>query len=162
MRQKDLNWLVGYSSVAHMGFIFLGIAALNMIRVTGAVLVIIAHGFLATFLSVSLGWLLSTDRNTRNEPAGRVARQVAIHRRRAAHGGGVCRLAGCPGFGNFAGEVTVFFRRMEIVCARGRYLPVGRAPNGRYLYVARRAKRKLHGPLGRKLTGSPVTLPNCG
>src|SRR6266446_6112052 len=33
MRQKDFNWLAGYSSVAHMGFVFLGIATLNLIGV---------------------------------------------------------------------------------------------------------------------------------
>src|SRR5436309_12337257 len=38
MKQKDFNWLIGYSSVAHMGFAFLGIASLNLIGVTGAVL----------------------------------------------------------------------------------------------------------------------------
>src|SRR5207248_683410 len=42
MRQKDFNWLVGYSSVAHMGFAFLGIATLSLIGVTGAVVVMIA------------------------------------------------------------------------------------------------------------------------
>ena len=47
MRQKDFNLLIGNSSVAHMGFVFLGIASLNLIGVTGAVLVMIAHGFLA-------------------------------------------------------------------------------------------------------------------
>src|SRR6266404_1167899 len=47
MRQKDFNRLIGYSSVAHMGFVFLGIATLNLVGVTGAVLVMIAHGFLA-------------------------------------------------------------------------------------------------------------------
>src|SRR5687767_13611903 len=47
MRQKDFNWLIGYSSVAHMGFVFLGIATLTIVGVTGAVLVMIAHGLLA-------------------------------------------------------------------------------------------------------------------
>jgi NADH-quinone oxidoreductase subunit M len=46
MRQRDFLWLIGYSSVAHMGFVFLGIATLSLIGVTGAVVVMIAHGFL--------------------------------------------------------------------------------------------------------------------
>ena len=50
MRQKDFNRLIGYSSVAHMGFVFLGIASLNLIGVSGAVLVMIAHGFLAALM----------------------------------------------------------------------------------------------------------------
>jgi NADH-quinone oxidoreductase subunit M len=47
MRQKNLNLLIGNSSVAHMGMIFLGIASLNLIGVTGAVVIMVAHGFLA-------------------------------------------------------------------------------------------------------------------
>ena len=50
MKQKDFGWLAGYSSVAHMGFVFLGIASLSSIGLTGAVVVMIAHGFLAAFL----------------------------------------------------------------------------------------------------------------
>src|SRR5271169_2907317 len=57
MRQKNLNWLIGYSSVAHMGFVFLGIASLNFIGVTGAVLVMIAHGFLAALSFGLSGYL---------------------------------------------------------------------------------------------------------
>src|ERR1044071_3502764 len=47
MRQRDFNLLLGNSSVAHMGFPFLGIASLSVIGVTGTVLVMIAHGLLA-------------------------------------------------------------------------------------------------------------------
>ncbi|MFN7139303.1 MAG: NuoM family protein, partial [Limisphaerales bacterium] len=35
MRQRDLNMLIGNSSVAHMGFCFLGIASLSLVGVTG-------------------------------------------------------------------------------------------------------------------------------
>ena len=47
MRQKDLNLLIGNSSVAHMGFVFLGIASVTTIGLTGAVMVMVAHGLLA-------------------------------------------------------------------------------------------------------------------
>src|SRR5256885_5887454 len=47
MRQRDLNLLIGNSSVAHMGFVFLGLASLNLVGVTGAVVIMIAHGLLA-------------------------------------------------------------------------------------------------------------------
>ena len=47
LRQKDLNSLIAHSSVAHMGFVFLGIASFTLIGVTGAVLVMVAHGLLA-------------------------------------------------------------------------------------------------------------------
>ena len=47
MRQRDLNQLIGNSSVAHMGFIFLGLASLTLVGVTGAVVIMVAHGLLA-------------------------------------------------------------------------------------------------------------------
>src|SRR5213078_1944019 len=57
MRQKDFTWLIGYSSVAHMGFAFLGIASLTLIGITGAVLVMSAHGFLAALTFGLSGYL---------------------------------------------------------------------------------------------------------
>ena len=57
MRQKNLNLLIGNSSVAHMGFIFLGIASLNLIGITGAVLIMIAHGFLAALTFALSGYI---------------------------------------------------------------------------------------------------------
>src|ERR1044071_6715532 len=47
MRQRDLNQLIGNSSVAHMGIIFLGIASLSLVGITGAVVIMVAHGLLA-------------------------------------------------------------------------------------------------------------------
>ena len=86
MRQKNLNWLIGYSSVAHMGFVFLGIASLNIIGVTGAVLVMIAHGFLAalTFRAERLSG--EADRHAGDRAIGRVAAPAAVRGRGADHG----------------------------------------------------------------------------
>jgi NADH-quinone oxidoreductase subunit M len=56
MRQRDLNQLIGNSSVAHMGFVFLGIASLNLIGVTGAVVVMVAHGLLAALTFALSGY----------------------------------------------------------------------------------------------------------
>ena len=69
MRQKDFNWLIGNSSVAHMGFVFLGIASLNLIGVTGAVLVMIAHGFLAALTFGLSGYLYQQTGTLRDGPS---------------------------------------------------------------------------------------------
>src|SRR6266403_15417 len=42
--QKRLDWMLGYSSVMHMGYIFLGIASANILGATGAVVLMFAHG----------------------------------------------------------------------------------------------------------------------
>src|SRR5881296_2233088 len=42
--QTRLDWMLGYSSVMHMGYIFLGIASFGVLGVTGAVVLMFAHG----------------------------------------------------------------------------------------------------------------------
>ena len=41
--QKDLKFVIGYSSVSHMGYVIMGLATLNTVGVTGAVLQMFAH-----------------------------------------------------------------------------------------------------------------------
>lgn len=55
-RQSDLKKMIAYSSVSHMGVVLLGIATLNIAGLTGAVLQMVAHGFVAaaTFLLIGL------------------------------------------------------------------------------------------------------------
>ena len=45
--QKDLKYIIGYSSVSHMGYVLLGFAALNVVSITGAVANMVAHGIMA-------------------------------------------------------------------------------------------------------------------
>src|SRR6266702_5001157 len=107
MRQKDFNRLVGYSSVAHMGFVFLGIASLTLIGVTGAVLVMIAHGFLAALSFGLSGYLYQQTGTLQINQLGGLLRRLPFVGAALM----MAALAGCglPGFANFAGEVAVFF-----------------------------------------------------
>jgi NADH-quinone oxidoreductase subunit M len=107
MQQKNFNWLIGYSSVAHMGFIFLGIATLTLIGVTGAVLVMIAHGFLAALTFALSGYLYEQTGTLEMKDLGGLLRKLPFIGTALV----MAAFAGCglPGFANFAGEVTVFF-----------------------------------------------------
>lgn len=107
MRQRDFNWLVGYSSVAHMGFVFLGIATLNLVGVTGAVLVMIAHGFLAALTFGLNGYIYQQTGTLQLDQLGGLLRRmpfIGVALMMAAFAG-----CGLPGFANFAGEITVLF-----------------------------------------------------
>src|SRR4051812_341868 len=44
LRQRDLKFVIGYSSVSHMGFVLLGLATGTMLGVSGAVLQMFSHG----------------------------------------------------------------------------------------------------------------------
>lgn len=147
MRQKDLNWLAGYSSVAHMGFAFLGIATLNLIGVTGAVVVMIAHGFLAALTFGLNGYLYQQTGTLEMRELGGLLRKLPFV------GGALlmAAFAGCglPGFANFAGEVTVFFAawtpfRLITVLACWGALIIGAT------YMLRAVRTVLHGPLVEK------------
>jgi len=107
MRQKDFNWVAGYSSVAHMGFVFLGLASLNLIGVTGAVLVMIAHGFLAALTFGFNGYIYQHTGTLEIDQLGGLLRGLPFIGAALM----MAAFAGCglPGFANFAGEVTVFF-----------------------------------------------------
>jgi NADH-quinone oxidoreductase subunit M len=56
-RQSDLKAMVAYSSVSHMAVVLLGIATLNPIGLTGAVLQMTAHGLIAAALFLLVGLL---------------------------------------------------------------------------------------------------------
>jgi len=47
LRQRDLKFVIGYSSVSHMGFVLLGFATANALGVSGAVLQMFSHGVIA-------------------------------------------------------------------------------------------------------------------
>ncbi|HEY0634660.1 MAG TPA: NADH-quinone oxidoreductase subunit M [Gammaproteobacteria bacterium] len=56
-RQTDLKGMIAYSSISHMGVVLLGIAALNVAGLTGAVLQMVAHGLVAGSLFLLIGLL---------------------------------------------------------------------------------------------------------
>ncbi|WP_445354977.1 NADH-quinone oxidoreductase subunit M [Microbulbifer sp. EKSA008] len=103
--QKDMKRLVAYSSVSHMGFVLLGLYALNTIALQGAVMQMIAHGLSTAALFALVGAL-----------------QHRLHTRDMSQLGGVWPLLpklsavalffaiaslGLPGLGNFVAEFLV-------------------------------------------------------
>ncbi|SHF62044.1 NADH-quinone oxidoreductase subunit M [Lampropedia hyalina DSM 16112] len=57
MVQEDMKKLVAYSSVAHMGFVTLGFFVFNEIGVTGAIVQMVAHGFVSAGMFLAIGVL---------------------------------------------------------------------------------------------------------
>jgi NADH-quinone oxidoreductase subunit M len=152
MRQRDLNMLIGNSSVAHMGFIFLGIASLNLIGLTGAVLVMIAHGFLAALTFGLTGYLREQTSTLEMSELGGLLRKLPFVGTALI----MAAMAGCglPGFANFAGEVSVFFGawsqptlRVVMVFAVWGALVIGA------VYMLRAVRAVLHGPVADKWNG---------
>lgn len=107
MRQRDLNLLIGNSSVAHMGFCFLGIASFSLLGITGAVLVMVAHGLLAALTFGLSGYVYSQTKTLDMNKMGGLLQKLPFIGAAFV----MAAMAGCglPGFANFVGEVTVLF-----------------------------------------------------
>ncbi len=103
--QSDFKRLVAYSSVAHMGFVLLGVYAWNAIALQGAVMQMVAHGFSTAALFMMAGALQerlhTRDMNRMGGLWARAPRMGALTLFFA-----VASL-GIPGLGNFVGEFMV-------------------------------------------------------
>jgi NADH-quinone oxidoreductase subunit M len=64
--QKDFKFVIGYSSISHMGFILLGLMTLNRIGLSGAVLQMVSHGILAGLLFGVVGRMVYARTHTRD------------------------------------------------------------------------------------------------
>ena len=105
--QKHLDLMLGYSSVMHMGYIFLGVAAMNLIGVSGAALLMLAHGLSIAALFAMAGILREKRPTLALDSFGGVGRSMPWLG--AAFGCAAFASIGLPGFANFASEVLVFF-----------------------------------------------------
>ncbi len=148
MRQRDFNFLLGNSSVAHMGFCFLGLASLSVIGITGTVLVMVAHGLLAA-LSFGLSGYLNEQTGTLE-----ISKLGGLLKKMPFIGTALimAAMAGCglPGFANFPGELLVMFGAWKtlspwVVIAAWGALVVGA------IYMLRAVRNILHGPVAEGL-----------
>jgi NADH-quinone oxidoreductase subunit M len=105
--QKKLDRMLGYSSVMHMGYAFLGIAAGNVIGVSGAVLLMFAHGVSIALLFALAGSMRERLGTLDFEKLGGLAKPLP--RLGLLFGFGAFASIGLPGFANFAAEVEIFF-----------------------------------------------------
>ena len=105
--QKKLDLMLGYSSVMHMGYIFLGIAALNITGLSGAALLMFAHGLSIAALFAMAGMLREKRPFLFLDSFGGLAKPMPA----MAFAFGLATFAaiGLPGFANFASELSVFF-----------------------------------------------------
>ena len=106
LSQKDLKYIVGYSSVSHMGYVLVAIAALNIVSIDGAVMMMFAHGVMSALFFSMIGNVYEKSHTRDLRDFG----GLAHHMPRLAVGFMIAGLAslGLPGTVNFIGEFTIF------------------------------------------------------
>lgn len=144
MRQRDLNQLIGNSSVAHMGFIFLGLASLSLIGVTGAVMIMVAHGLLAALSFAISGYFYKEAGTLDMDKMGGFLQRMPF----VGSAFLIAAMAGCglPGFANFVGEAMTLFAAYQNLPIITSFAVWGGLVIAA-IYMLRAVRDILHGPL---------------
>lgn len=107
LAQKELQTMLGFSSVMHMGYLFLGIAAANALSLSGVILLMVAHGLSASLLFGLAGEIQQRTGENRFTELGGLARRAPFLV--TAFVLGSLASIGLPGLANFPGEILIFF-----------------------------------------------------
>lgn len=106
MMQRDLKYVIGFSSVSHMGLVTMGVASLTPIGITGAGLQMFSHGAMTALFFACVG-MMYDQAHTRDIPSlggfGAKMPMVAV----AFIIGGLVSM-GMPGFSGFIAEQPIF------------------------------------------------------
>ena len=105
MVQSDIKKLVAYSSVAHLGFVMLGIFALNVHGLNGGVLQMINHGLSTGALFILVGMLYERRHTREIADFGGVARPMPVFA--ACFGVVTMSSIGLPMLNGFVGEFLI-------------------------------------------------------
>ena len=106
--QKDFKFVIGYSSVSHMGFVLLGLMTLNRIGLSGAVLQMFSHGIVAGLLFAVVGRMVYDRTHTRDLTAlGAMGLSKAIPFAAVTFILAGAASMGVPGFSGFVAELQV-------------------------------------------------------
>ncbi len=111
MAQTDMKKLVAYSSIAHMGFVLLGLASFNKYGMTGAQLQIINHGIISGSLFLLVGVLYDRAHTRDLNAFGGLLPQMRLY--------GIIMIIAClanlglPGLAGFWGEFWSIMGAMQ-------------------------------------------------
>ncbi len=113
--QKDFKFVIGYSSVSHMGFVLLGMMTLSVVGLSGAVLQMFSHGIIASLLFAVVGRMVYDRAHTRELTA-----LEGMNLSRALPFAAVTFVLasvasmGMPGFSGFVAELQVLLGAWKV------------------------------------------------
>ena len=154
MGQKDLKRLISYTSVAHFGFIGLGVFAFTTQAQTGAVLYMVNHGLSTGALFMVIGFLIVRGKSRNADDYSGIA-NVAPLLAGAFLIAGLSSLA-LPGLSTFISEFLVLvgtFTRYEVAAVLATVGIVLAA-----LYILLAYQKTMQGPL----SPAHVSMPDLG
>lgn len=145
-KQKDLKYLNAYSSVAHCGLVFVGLAVLTATGLRGAVLQMLAHGFITAAVFCLIGMIYSRTHTRLIPEMGGLMSSMPFLAVSFVIAG--FAALGLPGLAGFVAELNIFLgafapdRVLTRVCAALAVLSIVITA----VYVLRATNAILHGP----------------
>jgi len=116
LRQTDMKLLMGFSSVSHMGYVFIGLGVYNSIGWTGAVLQMTAHGLMTALFFLLIGGMYDQAHNRDLPNFSGMAKQMPIWTMFFVFA--ALASLGLPGLSGFVAELHIFigaFRAYPVV-----------------------------------------------
>jgi NADH-quinone oxidoreductase subunit M len=114
--QRDLKFLIGFSSVSHMGIVILGFFTMNTVGVNGAVFEMFSHGVMTGLLFALVGAIYDRAHTRYIDELGGIG--IKMPAVAALFGLGGFASAGLPGTSGFVAEFLVFagaYRLMKLL-----------------------------------------------
>ena len=131
MGQRDLKYVVGYSSVSHMGYVLMGLATLHYLGVSGAVLQMFSHGIMTALFFAVVGAIYDA---THTRDIGVLEGMAKPMRTTTALFviAGLTSL-GLPGLSGFVAELLVFLGLFQTYPILGALAVIGAAITAVYI-----------------------------
>ena len=146
MGQRDLKYVIGYSSVSHMGYVLMGIATLHSLGVGGAVLQMFSHGIMTALFFAVVGVMYDRTYTRDIDALGGLAKRMPVTAAFFVVAG--LTSLGLPGLSGFVAELLVFLGLFQTYPAMGVLGVIGAAITA--VYILRLLSKVFFGPLGER------------
>ncbi len=157
LSQKDLKFVIGYSSVSHMGIVGLGLSTVSIDGLNGAVFQMFGHGIMTALFFSATGYIYDRTHTKLIAELGGLSRTLPV----ASAFFIVAAMAsmGIPFLASFWGELTVFIAAFKTYPLRGMLAVCALVVSA--LFMLRVVQRTFYGPENEKyahLTDVPFRL----
>ncbi|MEW6663943.1 MAG: NADH-quinone oxidoreductase subunit M [Thermodesulfobacteriota bacterium] len=151
LAQTDLKYVIGYSSVSHMGLVSFGMATMNVGGVGGAVFQMFAHGIMTALLFSSVGHIYDRTHTKMIPDLGGMAKVMP----RASFCFILAAMAGMgvPCLASFWAELLVFVHGFKAYPLLGTFAVLGLVVSA--LFMLRVVQRTFYGEKNQRYAGLP-------
>ena len=143
LAQRDLKYVVGYSSVSHMGYVLMGLATLKPLGVSGAVLQMFSHGIMTALFFAMVGIIYERSHTRDISILEGLSKRMGVTATFFAVAG--LTSLGLPGLSGFVAELLVFIGAFQTNLLVGILAVIGAAVTA--VYILRLMAKVFFGPI---------------